>query len=174
MKAKPLKQVAPAKPRTGRPPDYSGDRGGLVRILEKVAIERGIQPADISDATGISSSHLSNVRKGKAAIGSSLDAWAQAVGLDLNDETLVSRLWQELQDLLIDRLSDPENENREKILFLDDLVRSLEKDVPVRTQLIFDFLEGINPRSKRPVYVLGDPRDFPPVGSNPALYKARR
>jgi len=78
-------------------------------------------------------------------------------------------------DRLRGGLSDPGKPTLDKILYLDDLVRNLEMSVPVHvTNLYFDFYKDITPTQPKPVHLLKNPGDFPPIGSNPARFKKPR
>jgi hypothetical protein len=139
MKAKaPLEaKVLPRRTAHGPEPDYAGDRGGLVRYLVNKGRERGLSTAAIAKAIGISGEHFGNIRKGRTSTKNFADRWAQALGIDLNDPSIQAEIVDEFMLMLKDRLSDPSIPSRNKVLDLDDLLRSMERETPVRVELLF-------------------------------------
>jgi transcriptional regulator with XRE-family HTH domain len=136
---------------------------------------RGLLASDVARAMGISPEHFSNLRRGRAGIESYAERWADVLGVDLDGEEVMDAVLEDFTRLLKQRLSDPATDTQAKVLWLDELSRSLEKRVPVRVaNLYFDFLDDISPDQSKHLYVAGEPGDFPPYGVNRARRKHHR
>jgi len=106
-----------------------------VGYLSGVSAAKGLSAASIATGMGLNShQHLVAIRKGTTPLRHYAERWAEVVGVDLDEPALLDYLWLEFLTLVWGRLESARVPVREKVLFMDEVIRSFELGVNARIE----------------------------------------
>ena len=103
--------------------------------LSGVSAARGLSAASIATAMGLHShNHLNAIRKGATPLRHYADRWAEVVGVDLDEPVLLDLLLLQFLTKIYGSLESANVPVRDKVLFMDEILRSFELGVNARIE----------------------------------------